>query len=152
MSLGSTFMAAFLERAAVLNKNVLTRASILIALCTTGSQDLDALDTWIEKHGQPEERARLMAALLSLPRWTAWVWAPEWPDERGIFREVRRGDPEAGRAPGRPQDRRRHRPGRVPAGDGRHDRAGQGGGPAGTPEAGGGPAGPTPQGRRNPRK
>ena len=77
------------QRAAVLNKNVLTQASILITLCTTGSQDLDALDAWIKKHGEPEKRAQLMAAVAKLPRGTAWFWAPGWPDERGIFRQVR---------------------------------------------------------------
>ncbi len=76
------------QRAAVLNKNVLTQTAILILLQTTGSQDLDAVDAWIEKHGQPEERAKVMAALPALPRGTAWVWAPGWPDERGIFRQV----------------------------------------------------------------
>ena len=76
------------QRAAVLNKNVLTQASILIALGTTGSQDLDALDEWIKKHGKAEERAQLMGAIAMLPRGTAWVWAPGWPTERGIFRQV----------------------------------------------------------------
>lgn len=77
------------QRAAVLNKNVLTQASILVTLCTTGSQDLDALDEWIKKHGEPEKRAQLMAAVAKLPRGTAWFWAPGWPDEEGIFRQVR---------------------------------------------------------------
>mgnify|MGYP001612667405 FL=1 len=77
------------QRAAVLNKNVLTQASILVTLCTTGSQDLDALDEWIKKHGEPEKRAQLMAAIAKLPRGTAWFWAPGWPDENGIFRQVR---------------------------------------------------------------
>lgn len=76
------------QRAAVLNKNVLTQVGVLILLRTTGSQDIDAVDEWIKKHGQQEKREKVMASIAALPRGTAWVWAPGWPDERGIFRQV----------------------------------------------------------------
>ncbi|MGI0149891.1 MAG: helicase HerA domain-containing protein, partial [Thermoplasmata archaeon] len=68
------------QRAAVLNKNVLTQCGILILLQTTGSQDIDAVDEWIKKHGQPEQRAKVMETIAALPRGTAWFWAPGWPD------------------------------------------------------------------------
>ena len=76
------------QRAAVLNKNVLTQVGVLILLRTTGSQDIDAVDEWIKKHGQQEKREQVMASIAALPRGTAWVWAPGWPDERGIFKQV----------------------------------------------------------------
>jgi hypothetical protein len=76
------------QRAAVLNKNVLTQVGVLILLRTTGSQDIDAVDEWIKKHGQQEKREKVMASIAALPRGAAWVWAPGWPDERGIFRQV----------------------------------------------------------------
>ena len=51
------------QRAAVLNKNVLTQVGVLVLLRTTGSQDIDAVDEWIKKHGQPEERAKVLAVV-----------------------------------------------------------------------------------------
>jgi hypothetical protein len=68
------------QRAAVLNKNVLTQVEVLIALRTIAPQDRNAIDAWIETHGTPEQRAVLMASLPSLPIGTAWVWSPGWLD------------------------------------------------------------------------
>lgn len=76
------------QRAAVLNKNVLTQCGILVLLRTTGKQDLDAVDDWIVKHDRDEERLQVKATIASQPRGTAWVWAPGWPDEHGIFQQV----------------------------------------------------------------
>ena len=61
------------QRAAVLNKDVLTQAEVLIALHTIAPQDRDAIDAWIWVHGTPEQREELMASLPSLPIGTAWV-------------------------------------------------------------------------------
>jgi hypothetical protein len=83
--IGSTFVT---QRSAVLNKDLLTQAQVLIALRTISPQDRKALDAWIEVHGTPEERATLMESIASLPRGTAWVWSPGWPDDRGIFQRV----------------------------------------------------------------
>jgi uncharacterized protein DUF87/helicase HerA-like protein len=68
------------QRAAVLNKDVLTQAEVLIALRTIAPQDRDAIDAWIRVHGTPEQREELMASLPSLPIGTAWVWSPGWLD------------------------------------------------------------------------
>jgi hypothetical protein len=76
------------QRAAVLNKNVLTQIQILIALRTIAPQDLAALNDWIDVHGTPEQRRELMDSLPSLPVGTAWVWSPGWPDDEGIFQRV----------------------------------------------------------------
>lgn len=81
------FMAT--QRAAVLNKNVLTQAQVLVALRTIAPQDLAAMNAWIDVHGTAEQRAKLMESLPSLPVGTAWVWSPGWPTERGIFQCVK---------------------------------------------------------------
>jgi hypothetical protein len=76
------------QRSAVLNKNVLTQAQVMIAMRTIAPQDLAAMDAWIEVHGTPEQRATLMESLPSLPRGDAWVWSPGWPTDQGIFQRV----------------------------------------------------------------
>jgi uncharacterized protein len=76
------------QRSAVLNKNVLTQAGMIVALRTIAPQDLKALAAWIDVHGTPEGREALMASLPSLPVGTAWFWAPGWPTDEGIFRRA----------------------------------------------------------------
>jgi hypothetical protein len=76
------------QRSAVLNKNVLTQAQILVALRTIAPQDLKAMDAWIQVHGEPEERKTLMESLPSLPVGDAWFWSPGWPTNEGIFKRV----------------------------------------------------------------
>lgn len=73
------------QRAAVLNKDVLTQVEVLIALRTIAPQDREAIDAWIRVHGTPEQRDELMRSLPSLPVGTAWVWSPGWLD---LFRKV----------------------------------------------------------------
>jgi len=73
------------QRAAVLNKNVLTQIQILVSLRTIAPQDLDALNAWIDVHGTEEQRAKLMESLPSLPTGDAWFWSPGWPTEKGLF-------------------------------------------------------------------
>jgi uncharacterized protein DUF87 len=76
------------QRTAVLNKNVLTQAQVLVALRTIAPQDLKALEAWIDVHGTAEERAKLMEVLPSLPIGDAWFWSPGWPGAGGIFQRV----------------------------------------------------------------
>lgn len=73
------------QRAAVLNKDVLTQVEVLVALRTIAPQDREAIDAWIRVHGTPEQRAVLMASLPSLPIGTAWFWSPGWLD---LFQQV----------------------------------------------------------------
>lgn len=73
------------QRSAVLNKDVLTQAEILVALRTIGKRDRDAIDDWVEAHGTKEQRDELMGSIASLPNGEAWVWAPML----GLFRRVR---------------------------------------------------------------
>jgi uncharacterized protein len=74
------------QRAAVLNKDVLTQVEVLVALRTIAPQDRDAVDAWIKVHGTAEQRQEMMASLPSLPVGTAWFWSPGWLD---IFQRVK---------------------------------------------------------------
>jgi hypothetical protein len=76
------------QRSAVLNKNVLTQAQMLIALRTIAPQDLAAMNAWIDVHGTEEQKRTLMDSLPSLPVGDAWFWSPGWPDVDGIFQRV----------------------------------------------------------------
>ncbi len=76
------------QRSAVLNKNVLTQAQMLIVLRTIAPQDLAAMNAWIDVHGTAEERKVLMDSLPSLPVGDAWFWSPGWPTAEGIFKLV----------------------------------------------------------------
>lgn len=76
------------QRSAVLNKNVLTQAQILVALRTIAPQDLKAMKEWIDVHGEEAERKVLMDSLPSLPVGEAWFWSPGWPTTDGIFKRV----------------------------------------------------------------
>lgn len=71
------------QRSAVLNKNVLTQAQMLIVLRTIAPQDLAAMKAWIDVHGTPEEAKELMGSLPGLPIGDAWFWNPD-----GIFERV----------------------------------------------------------------
>lgn len=66
------------QRPAVLNKDVLGQAEVLIALRMTNPRDVGAIDEWIRLHAEPGQAAELNASLPSLPIGTAWVWSPGW--------------------------------------------------------------------------
>jgi hypothetical protein len=73
------------QRAAVLNKDVLTQVEVLVTLRTIPPQDRNAIDEWVKVHGTPEQREELMKSLPSLPIGTAWFWSPGWLD---LFKRV----------------------------------------------------------------
>jgi hypothetical protein len=66
------------QRAAVLNKNVLTQTEILIVMQTTGPQDRAAIDEWIKGNGTAEERDGVLSTLASLEQGEAWLWSPSF--------------------------------------------------------------------------
>jgi uncharacterized protein len=72
------------QRAAVLNKNVLTQVSMLILGRTIAPQDRKAIEAWVEVHGTPEQKGALLGSLATLPTREKWVWSPD----RGIFARV----------------------------------------------------------------
>lgn len=66
------------QRAAVVNKNVLTQTECLIVLQTTSPQDQDAIEEWVKRNGTDENRKVFMSSLASLQKGEAWIWSPAW--------------------------------------------------------------------------
>ena len=64
------------QRPAVLHKDVLSQADILLSMKLTSSQDREALGRWIEGQADRTEGRRILAALPRLARGEGWVWAP----------------------------------------------------------------------------
>ena len=66
------------QRPAVLHKDVLSQADILVSmkLKLTSSQDREAIGRWIEGQADRAEGRRILAALPRLARGEGWVWAP----------------------------------------------------------------------------
>lgn len=75
--LGTTLIS---QRPAVLNKDVLGQAEVLVALRMTNPRDVAAVDEWVRLHADPAEAQTVKASLPSLPVGTAWVWSPGWLD------------------------------------------------------------------------
>lgn len=84
-------MVLITQRPAVLNKNVLTQAEVMIAHQVTAPQDRAALKEWAEGNATPAEVATFINSLASLGVGQAWLWSPAW---LGIFEriDVRRRD------------------------------------------------------------
>jgi hypothetical protein len=76
------------QRPAVLNKDVLTQCSILTCLRMSHPKDMAAIKEWVDVHSSRELASLMMQSLPSLPIGTAWVWAPGWPTEGGIFERI----------------------------------------------------------------
>lgn len=76
------------QRSAVLNKNVLTQAQMLVVLRTIAPQDIAAMKAWIDVHGTDEQGKEMISSLPSLPIGDAYFWSPGWPDDEGIFKRV----------------------------------------------------------------
>lgn len=76
------------QRSAVLNKNVLTQAQVLVVLRTIAPQDLAAMKAWIDVHGDEAQGQEMLDSLPSLPIGDAWFWSPGWPTPEGIFKRV----------------------------------------------------------------
>jgi hypothetical protein len=64
------------QRPAVLHKDVLSQADILVSMKLTSSQDRAAVGRWIEGQADQAEGRRILAALPRLGRGEGWVWAP----------------------------------------------------------------------------
>lgn len=69
------------QRPAVLNKDVLSQASILVALRMSGTHDVAAIDEWVRLHADEDDARELKQSLPSLPVGTAWIWSPGWLGE-----------------------------------------------------------------------
>jgi len=64
------------QRPAVLHKDVLSQADILVSMKLTSSQDRAAIGRWIDGQADQAEGRRILAALPQLDRGEGWVWAP----------------------------------------------------------------------------
>jgi hypothetical protein len=64
------------QRPAVLNKNVLSQADVLIAMKLTSSQDRKAIEAWITGQADEGEGRRILADLPKLHRGSGYIWAP----------------------------------------------------------------------------
>lgn len=73
------------QRPAVLNKNVLSMASALVAMRLPGPQDRKAIDAWITGQAAGSEGGNVMATLPGLQTGEGWVWAPE----SGVLQRLR---------------------------------------------------------------
>ncbi len=62
------------QRPAVVHKDVLSQADILIAMKLTSSQDRDAIGGWIEGQADRAEGKRILADLPKLARGEGYVW------------------------------------------------------------------------------
>jgi hypothetical protein len=73
------------QRAATVNKDVLSMLELLIVHRTTGPQDRKALQEWVEAHDTGNHAKEFLGSLASLTRGEAWFWSPGWLD---LFRRV----------------------------------------------------------------
>lgn len=64
------------QRAATLNKNVLTQAETIICHRLTAPQDKKALKEWFEENADLETMNKVLASLPSQPNGKAWIWSP----------------------------------------------------------------------------
>ena len=64
------------QRPAVLHKDVLSQADILVSMKLTSSQDREAVGRWILDQADRAEGRRILAALPQLGRGEGYLWAP----------------------------------------------------------------------------
>jgi uncharacterized protein len=81
------------QRPAVVHKDVLSQADILIAMKLTASQDRDAIGAWIEGQADRQEGKRILGDLPRLQRGEGYLWAPgRGILERAAFPTIRTFD------------------------------------------------------------
>lgn len=81
--LGTTLIS---QRAAVINKDVLTQTEIMISHQTTSPQDRKALEAWVDANGTAESKREFMTSLATLKKGEAWFWSPAWLE---IFKRMK---------------------------------------------------------------
>ena len=81
------------QRPAVVHKDVLSQADILIAMKLTASQDRDAIGGWIEGQADRQEGKRILGDLPRLQQGEGYLWAPgRGILERAAFPAIRTFD------------------------------------------------------------
>lgn len=74
------------QRAATINKDVLTQIDTLLALRSVGPQDRKALQDWVEGHGAEGDFDSFLKSLPTLPTGEGWIWSPEF---MGVFEKFK---------------------------------------------------------------
>ena len=74
------------QRAATVNKDVLTQLDTLLAFQNTSPQDRKALKEWVEFHAAKGDFEKFMASLPHLPKGEGWIWSPEF---MGVFEKIK---------------------------------------------------------------
>lgn len=74
------------QRAATVNKDVLTQLDTLLAFRNVSPQDRKALKDWVEYHSAEGDFNAFMQSLPSLPVGEGWIWSPEF---MGIFEKIK---------------------------------------------------------------
>lgn len=74
------------QRAATINKDVLTQLDTLLAFRNVSPQDRKALKEWVEYHSAEGDFEKFMQSLPSLPTGEGWIWSPEF---LGIFKKIK---------------------------------------------------------------
>jgi hypothetical protein len=74
------------QRAATINKDVLTQIDTLLAFRNTAPQDRKALREWVEHHAAEGDFEQFLKTLPSLPTGEGWIWSPEF---LGIFERIK---------------------------------------------------------------
>jgi hypothetical protein len=82
---GGIGLVELTQRLAALNKTATTQADVLVIHRTTGPQDRKALNDWInEHHAGDEEKNAFLRALPELKTGEAFVWAPDFPEDKPL--------------------------------------------------------------------
>jgi hypothetical protein len=66
------------QRAATINKDVLTQIDTLLAFRNVSPQDRKALREWVEYHAAEGDFEKFMGSLPFLPTGEGWIWSPEF--------------------------------------------------------------------------
>lgn len=66
------------QRAASVNKDVLTQVELMIVHQLNSPQDRKALEAWIEANDIHDQRGEFMKSLARLTLGEAWFWSPAW--------------------------------------------------------------------------
>ncbi len=74
------------QRAATINKDVLTQLDTLLAFRNVSPQDRKALREWVEYHSAEGDFEKFMKSLPSLPTGEGWIWSPEF---LSIFKRIK---------------------------------------------------------------
>lgn len=74
------------QRAATINKDVLTQLDTLLAFRNVSPQDRKALKEWVEYHSAEGDFEQFMKSLPSLPTGEGWIWSPEF---LAIFKRIK---------------------------------------------------------------